>query len=103
MQGVSELTHCMIHAAWSPFKKQYDLLMRKKSQKAKSFRVKDAMFKEAIIPEIMNIAQFQAEKMINNEEFILFLVMQHEDFKFCSVGSANIKLHRKEMRKRKRI
>jgi len=83
--------------------KQYDLIVRNKSQKAESFRVKESMFKEEITDEIMDIAHSEAEKMMKNEEDILFLVMQREHPKSCTMGSADMSLHHKEMRKRKRI
>lgn len=57
------------------------MLVKNKSQKAESFRVKEAMLREAIANEIMNIAHSRVKKkeMIKNEEDINFLEMQHED------------------------
>jgi len=83
--------------------KEYDALVKNKGKTNESYRTKEKQFQDDIKSNIMDIAHSQAIEMMKNQKDIRFLEMQRENPKSCTMGSVDMKLHRKETRKMKRL
>src|SRR5215469_5304380 len=82
---------------------EYDALVKNKGKTNKSYRTKEKQFQDDIKSNIMDIAHLQAIEMMKNQKDIRFLEMQRENPKSCTMSSVDMKLHRKETRKMKRL
>ncbi|KAL7632077.1 UNVERIFIED_CONTAM: hypothetical protein RMT77_017618 [Armadillidium vulgare] len=84
------------------FLKEYYRLVKNKSNKSESYRVKEETFKNEIRNNIIDIAQVNAKEMMKNQEYIQFLEMQRHNPKSCRIWPVDMKQYRMDMRKEKK-